>query len=496
MNCSIRSLNMEFEACFYTGNKGGGNLAKEYDLVIVGGGIGGYTAAIRASQLGMKTALVEKKKLGGTCLHKGCIPTKSLLKSAQIFRYVNHADNYGIHTEAVSIDFVAMQKRKDQVIDRLHKGLQQLIKKNGIDVYSGNGRLLGPSIFSPLAGSVSVDMGQENEILIGKHVLLATGSVPRSMPDLDFDGDMILSSDDCLTLETLPNSVIIIGGGVIGVEFASLFADFGVQVTIVEAAASLIPAEDEAISKALERSLRNKGVQILTKAKILPRTVQKDEQISLEIEFAGERKRLEAEKVLVAIGREPFIRGIGLENTNIQWADGFINTNEYYQTAESHIYAIGDCTGGMQLAHVAAKEGMIAVEHMAGKDPEPLDVKLIPRCIYSDPEVASIGLSEKEAREKGFDLKTAQIPFQAIGKALVNGKQDGFAKIIVDKKTDDILGLHMIGDGVTELIGEASLAFSFDASPDEVAFAIHAHPTLSEVIAEVVLAVDGKAIYY
>lgn len=487
---------MTNQQALYMENKGGKILAKEYDLVVVGGGIGGYTAAIRASQLGMKTALVEKQKLGGTCLHMGCIPTKALLKSAEILRRIKQAGEYGIHIETFSIDFMVMQRRKRQIIDRLHKGVQYLIRKKAIDVYYGTGRLLGPSIFSPQAGSVSVERDQDHVILVGKHVLIATGSKPRSLKDLEFDGKIVLSSDDFLSIKRLPASVIIVGGGVIGIEWASLLVDLGVQVTIVESQATLIPREDEDISMELARQLRKKGIQIFTRARILPDTIRTDAGISLEIDREGTQKRLEAEKILVAVGREPVVKEIGLENTAIELKNGFIQTNDFYQTAESHIYAIGDCIGGQQLAHVAYREAMIAVEHMAGLNPEKLDEKLVPRCIYSDPQVASIGLTEKEAIAKGYNIKSTQIPFRALGKALVNGNDAGFVKMIVDAKNDDILGLHMIGENVTELIGEASLAFSFDAAPQEVAFAIHAHPTLSEVIGEVAMAIDGKAIHF
>lgn len=470
-------------------------MAKEYDLVIVGGGIGGYTAAIRASQLGMKTALVERKQLGGTCLHKGCIPTKTFLKSAEIYRNIRNASEFGIQIQGYELDFAKIQKRKEAVIQQLQKGITYLIEKNKIDLYLGTGRLLGPSIFSPLAGSVSVNSDGENEILIGKHVLLATGSGARSLNGLPFDGNSVLSSDDLLNLKNLPRSLAIIGGGVIGIEWASLLADFGVEVTIVEYADQLLPQEDRDISRELARLFMKKGIKVYTKAKFLPESVKYGEKLSFDIEQEDERKTIVADKIFVAIGRSPNILDLGLENTAIQVSDGAIKTNAFYQTDESHIYAIGDCIGGMQLAHTASREAIIAVEHMVGENPLPLDYRHVPRCVYSYPAIASIGLTEKQALDEGYRVKTAQFPFSGIGKAHVNGDADGFAKIIVDKETDDILGIHLIGEGVTELIAEASFAFSFDATPWELAHAVYPHPSLSEVIGEVALAVQNRAIH-
>ncbi|WAA11407.1 dihydrolipoyl dehydrogenase [Fervidibacillus halotolerans] len=472
-------------------------MAKEYDLVIIGGGTGGYVAAIRASQLGLKTAIVEKEKLGGTCLHAGCIPTKTLLKSAEVYQTVKRSREFGMKVEKVALDFEKVQERKQYVVETLHKGVQFLMQRGKIDIYYGTGRILGPSIFSPLPGTVSVEKGngEDNELLIPQYVLVATGSRPKQLPGLEADGKMILTSDDALRLEQLPKSMLIIGGGVIGVEWASMLADFDVKVTIVEYAKRILPTEDEEISKEMTRQLKKKGIQIFTGAKIIPDSLKKDSRVTVQMERNGELEELQADQMLVSIGREANIEGIGLENTAIRTGDGFIEVNPFCQTEEKHIYAIGDCIGGMQLAHVASREGIIAVEHMKGLNPDPLDYRLVPKAIYSNPEAASIGFTTEEAIEKGYKIKMGKFPFKGIGKALIQGETDGFAKMIVDEATDDLLGIHIIGPKATELISEASLSLFLNAIPWEINQTIHPHPSLSEIFAELSLSVDGKAIH-
>ncbi|MCU9613818.1 dihydrolipoyl dehydrogenase [Caldibacillus lycopersici] len=474
-------------------------MARDYDLVIVGGGTGGYVAAIRASQLGLKTALVEKQKLGGTCLHAGCIPSKALLRSAEVYRTMKESEIFGVTATNISLDFEKVQERKNSIITQLHSGVQHLVKKGKIDVYYGVGRILGPSIFSPLPGTISVEMndGSENELLVPKFVLLATGSRPRTIPGVEIDGQFILTSDEALKMEKLPKSIIIVGGGVIGVEWASMLADFGVEVTVVEYLNQILPTEDDAVIAEMTRLLKKKGIKILTNAKMLPETITKAENhVDVIIEHGGEKKELTADKLLLSVGRTANVEGIGLENTEIVVNKGVIETNDFYQTKESHIYAIGDCIGGLQLAHVAMREGTIAVEHIAGEKPEKLNQRLVPKCIYSNPEIASIGLTEREAKAQGFDLQVGTFPFKGIGKALVVGETDGFVKIITDKKTNDLLGVHMIGPHVTDLISEASLAALLDATAWEIAQTIHPHPTLSEIFGEASLAVDGNAIHF
>ncbi len=472
-------------------------MALEYDLVILGGGTGGYVAAIRASQLGLKTAIVEKAKLGGTCLHKGCIPSKALLRSAEVYATAKKSGEFGINVGEVSVNFGKVQERKNKIIDTLHKGVQHLLKQGKIDVYEGIGRILGPSIFSPMPGTISVEMnnGSENEMLIPKNVIIATGSRPRTLPGLEIDGEYVMTSDEALQLENLPSSIIIVGGGVIGIEWASMLSDFGVEVTVIEYADRIIPTEDKEISKEMQRLMKKKKVKLITSAKVLPETLVRDNGVKVSAEVKGEIKEFRAEKLLVSVGRQANTEGIGIENTDIQLEKGNIVTNEFYQTKESHIYAIGDVIGGLQLAHVASHEGIVSVEHIAGKDPSPIDYKLISRCIYCSPEVASVGITEDEALEKGYKVKTGKFSFRVIGKALVFGESDGFVKIVADEETNDILGVHMIGPHVTDMITEAGLAMVLDATPWEIAHTIHPHPTLSEAIGEAALAVDGKAIH-
>ena len=472
-------------------------MSQEYDLVILGGGTGGYVAAIRASQLGLKTAIVEKGKLGGTCLHKGCIPSKALLRSAEVYRAAKHSEDFGVITNEVSFNFVKVQERKNKIIDQLHKGVQHLMKQGKIDVYEGLGRILGPSIFSPMPGTISVEMnnGEENEMLIPKNVVVATGSRPRTLPGLDIDGEYVITSDEALELETLPASIIIVGGGVIGIEWASMLSDFGVNVTVIEYADTIIPTEDKEISKEMQRLMKKKGIKLITGAKVLPETLVKGDGVTISAEVKAGLKEFKAEKLLVSVGRQANVEGIGLENTEIQVEKGFIVTNDFYQTKESHIYAIGDVIGGLQLAHVASHEGIIAVEHIAGKVPSALNYDLVSRCIYSNPEVSSVGITEEQAKEKGHKVKVGKFSFRAIGKALVFGESDGFVKIVADEETNDILGVHMIGPHVTDMITEAGLAMVLDATPWEIAHTIHPHPTLSEAIGEAALAVDGRAIH-
>lgn len=469
----------------------------EYDLVVLGGGPGGYVAAIRGSQLGMKVAIVEKDKLGGTCLHRGCIPSKALLRSAEVYYTISKSSDFGIDVADIAINFLKMQERKQQVVNQLHKGVQYLMKKGSIQVYKGKGTILGPSIFSPQAGAVAVSSGnQEAEILVPKHLLIATGSKPRTLSGLEIDGKHVLTSDEALQLEALPESVIIVGGGVIGIEWASLLNDLGVDVQIVEFADRILPLEDIEISKKMTELLEKRKITIFTATKILPDTLnQQEKMLTIQAEKEGESITFQAEKLLVSIGREANTENIGLENTDVVVEQGAIQVNQHFQTAESHIYAIGDVIGGLQLAHTASHEGIKAVEHMAGLNPEPINYNNVPKVTYSRPEVASIGFTEQEARDQGLSIKTGIFPFSAIGKALIHGDSDGFVKVVVDEKTDDLLGVHMIGSHVSDLIAEGALAKFLNANAWEVSQTIHPHPSLSEILGESALAVDRIAIH-
>jgi dihydrolipoamide dehydrogenase len=468
----------------------------KYDIVILGGGTGGYMAAIRAAQLGKSVAVVEKDKLGGTCLHRGCIPSKAMLRSAELYATMKRSEEYGITAASVELQLPGVMSRKQRIVDQLHQGVQYLMKKNKIDVYYGNGRIIGPSIFSPRSGAVSVEKEDGDiDMLLSQNLIIATGSRPRILPGLEADGTYILSSDDALQLEELPKSIVIVGGGVIGVEWASMMSDFGVEVTVVELDQRLVSLEDQDISKELERLFKKRKINLVTGAKLITESIQiVDNQVILQAEKQGESIQLRADKVLVSVGRLANVEGIGLESTDIKVEKGVIHVNAKLQTTESHIYAIGDVIGGLQLAHVAGHEGIAAVEHICGLDTHRYEPHLIPRCTYTRPEIASVGWTEKQAVDQGRKVKTAKYSFKAIGKALVYGESDGFVKVIADEETNDILGVHMIGPHVTDFISEAALAQVLNATPWEVGQTIHPHPTLSEIMGEAMLAVDGKAL--
>jgi dihydrolipoamide dehydrogenase len=375
-------------------------MAQNYDIVILGGGTGGYVAAIRAAQLGLKTAIVEKGNLGGTCLHKGCIPSKALLRSAEVYATTkNHAADFGVNTGEVTLDFSRVQARKESIVSQLHQGVQGLMKKGKIDVFEGTGRMLGPSIFSPSpGGTVSVEMnnGEENEMLIPKNVIIATGSRPRSLPGLTIDGIQVMTSDEALVMTELPKSILIVGGGVIGIEWASMLNDFGVEVTVIEYADRIIPTEDADVSKEMQKLLSKKGITFATSAKVLSETLETSEgSVTISAEFKGETKTFTAEKMLVSVGRQANVENIGIENTDIVVDKGFVQVKNTFQTKESHIYAIGDVIGGLQLAHVASHEGITAVEHIAGQKTHAIDYNLVSRCIYSNPEAASVGITQQ-----------------------------------------------------------------------------------------------------
>lgn len=475
-------------------------MAQNYDVVILGGGTGGYVAAIRAAQLGLKTAIVERERLGGTCLHKGCIPSKALLRSAEVYRMANKtASEYGVDIEGVTLQFDKVQARKQAIVEQLSQGVNTLMKKGKIDVYHGTGRILGPSIFSPMPGTISVEMsnGEENEMLVPTNVVIATGSKPRGMAGLTVDGQYVMNSDHALELDHLPKSLLIVGGGVIGIEWASMLCDFGVNVTVVEYGPTILPAEDADIVKEVTKQLEKRGVRIVTNARLEADTFKiENDNVFISAKVNDQEEIFDADKLLLCVGRKANTQDIGLENTEIEVENGFIKVNDSYQTKESHMYAIGDVIGGLQLAHVASHEGLSAIEHIATGKTEHLNDLNVPKCVYSYPEVASIGLTEVAAKERGLSLKIGKFPFKAIGKALVNGEAEGFVKIIADEETDDILGIHMVGPHVTDLIGEASLAKLLDATPWEISQAIHPHPSLNEVLVESALAVDGRAIHF
>ncbi|MBA9088567.1 dihydrolipoamide dehydrogenase [Fontibacillus solani] len=471
-------------------------MAISCDVAVLGGGTGGYVAAIRAAQLGKEVVIIEQDKLGGTCLHRGCIPTKALLRSAELFAQMKESASYGIETSGLSLVFPKVQERKQEIVDQLHKGVQYLMRKNKITVIQGSGRVIGPSIFSPKSGAVAVELNDgEMETVVPTNLIIATGSRPRNLPGLTPDGQYVLSSDEALVLDELPDSMIIVGGGVIGVEWASLLNDFGVKVTVVEAANQLLPTEDTEVAKELQKQLERRGIIVVTGAMVQPDTFEvRDNKVQISSTQGEKQTILTGDKLLVSIGRQGNLENIGLENTDVALDRGYIRVNEHMQTTEPHIYAIGDCIGGLQLAHAASHEGLVAVNHLAGEASHGYQADQTPRCVYTRPEVASVGITEKEAVERGIKVKIGKVPFSAIGKAMVQGEKEGFVKIVADERTNDIVGVQMIGAHVTELIGQAALAQLLDATPWEIGQAVFAHPTLSEILGEAALAVDGKSI--
>ncbi len=465
-------------------------MAQHYDLVVIGGGPGGYVAAVHAARKGLKVAVVGKEKVGGICLHKGCIPSKSLLKSAEMFQAMKKSTTYGIETSEVKLNMSLVQQRKNQVVSKLYQGVQNLLQQHHVDVFHGTGRLMGPSIFSPLAGgTIAVEKQEgEAEMLVPKFVLLATGSRPRMLSGLEIDHTHILTSDDALSLEELPASMLIVGAGAIGVEWASMLSDMGVQVILVEYADRILPLEDEEISMEMKRLLEKRNVTIWTNSSVFTESVEVSSgQVSLSVihHDTGTEHAITINQVLVSIGRDANVEDLGLDNTNVQLERGCISVSTFYQTEESHIYAIGDVIGGYQLAHVASREGIIAVDHMLGLDVDPLDINQVPRCTYSRPEVATIGLTEQAAIDQGYQVVTNKFPLRYLGKPLVYGDPEGFIKLVADEKTNDLLGIHIIGAQATELIATAGLAKFLDATPWEIGQVIYPHPTFSEAIGEV-----------
>jgi len=464
------------------------------DLLVLGGGTGGYTAAIKAAQAGLKVTLVEKERLGGTCLHKGCIPTKALLRSAEVADTLKKAADFGVEASGdYAINFAKMQERKQSVIETLCAGIEYLCKKNKITVIEGEGIVMGPSIFSPVSGAVTVnfnDPDKEPEIIIPKNVIIATGSSPRTLPNLPLDEEYILSSNGALALEELPENIVIVGGGVIGVEWASLLNSLGVEVTIVEFLDRLLINESKTISNTLKADLEKKGVKVLLSSKVESADV-KDGKVAVAIEG---QDTLTVDKVLVAIGRKPNVNSIGLQSTSVQFNDKGIEVNEYYQTTEGHIYAIGDCIDTLQLAHVASKEGELAVAHILQEHVEVLNYTNIPRAVYTALPIASVGYT-KENLPEDMNVKVGTFKFNSNGKALVYGEAEGMVEVLRDTDTDDLVGVSIIGPHATDLIAEASTAIYLDASPLELGEAVHAHPTLSEAIQEAALDSYGLAVH-
>ncbi|WP_435139732.1 dihydrolipoyl dehydrogenase [Formosa sp. A9] len=446
----------------------------KYDIIVLGSGPGGYVTAIRASQLGFKTAIVEKENLGGVCLNWGCIPTKALLKSAQVFEYLKHAKDYGLSVKEYDKDFNAVVKRSRGVAEGMSKGVQFLMKKNKIDVINGFGTLKPGK-------KVEVD-GTEYS---ADHIIVATGARSRELPSLPQDGKKVIGYREAMTLLEQPKKMIVVGSGAIGVEFAYFYNSMGTEVTIVEYLPNVVPVEDEDVSKQLERSFKKNGINIMTSAEVT-KVDTSGKGVKATVKTKKGEEILEADVILSAVGIKTNIENIGLEDVGIAVDRDKILVNDYYQTNIPGYYAIGDVTPGQALAHVASAEGILCVEKIAGMHVEPLDYGNIPGCTYASPEIASVGLTEKQAKEKGYELKIGKFPFSASGKASAGGNKDGFVKVIFDAKYGEWLGCHMIGAGVTDMIAEAVLGRKLETTGHEVLKAVHPHPTMSEAVMEAV----------
>jgi len=498
-------------------------VAEQFDLVVIGGGNGGYIPAIRASQLGMSVAIIEKREgghLGGTCLNLGCIPTKALLQTAHMLHDARNGEEFGVKTGGVEFDYPAAAKRREKVVGQLRQGVQGLMKKNKVTVYNGTG-----SFVEPKKIKVEPNDGSDAVELEAKNVLISTGSAVSTLPGLEFDGDKVISSDDIVTEnDEYPESVIILGSGAVGVEFASMYDDFGTDVTVVELLDRIVPSEDPEISAELAKAFDKRGIRCLTGVKADPDTLEKtDSGVKIKVSDAGggekeeaegeggsyggedipageadgDGETLEAETLLVAVGRKTVTEDLNLDVTNVELTEkGVIEVDEFYRTGEDGVYAAGDVVGGYWLAHAAGHEGIVAVEHMAGEEPMPLDQNLVPRVTFCRPEVASFGLTQEQAEDEGYEVRVGKFPFRAIGKALIEGEPDGFVKVVADEETDLILGMHAIGPKVTDLIAEGVFAKMVEGTPEEIGMTVHAHPSLAEVMAEAAMATDGHAIHF
>jgi dihydrolipoamide dehydrogenase len=471
-------------------------VAEEYDVIVIGAGTGGYVAAIRAAQLGLKTAVVEKQKaLGGTCLLWGCIPTKALLEHAHAFKIAQHAKDWGISLggAAVTIDMSQVQTRKDRVVTGLTKGVEFLFKKNKIDWIKGTARLTG-------SGAVDVFEGEQQTLRARREIIVATGSSPRGVPGIEIDHKRIITSDEAIGLRDVPKSMVIMGSGAVGVEFASIFNRFGSDVTIVELLPRLVPIEDEAVSAELEKSFRKQGITSHTGAKVTSAKAGAD-GVDVDVTLAdGTTKKIRTDYLLVATGRGPVTTGLNVEGVGVQMEKGYVKVDSLFRTSVPGISAVGDVItfggpGHPQLAHVSSAEGIITAERIAGQDARPINYDHVPGCTYCDPEIGSVGLTEAEARARGYDVRVGTFPFGILGRAKMAQETDGFVKIVAEKKYDELLGFHMIGPRSTELVAEATLALRLESTAEELIRTIHAHPTFAEAIGEAAHAVHGAAIH-
>ncbi len=459
----------------------------EIDVVIIGGGPGGYVAAIKAAHLGLKAVLIEKDKLGGVCLNRGCIPTKALVSTAELLNNLQRAGEFGIQVKDYSFDFPAIMKRKDMITRRLSSGVEQLMKTNQVRVIRGEGQIIEP-------GTVEVtDIAGQKEVIKAKNIIIATGSKVMKLPIPGIDSEGVITSDEALSLSELPSRMLIIGGGVVGIEFAGIFKALGVEVAVVEMLPRILLPIDEEISRQLTQLLKRKGIEILTDCKV--KEIKKNNRnLEVLVSTNNGEKKLETEKVLLAAGRVPELGNIDVQGLGIELDKGAIKVDEKMRTNIPGIYAVGDVVGKIMLAHVASREGIVAVENISGKEVL-MDYKVVPNCVFSMPEVASVGLTEEEARKENDNIKVSKFPFMANGKALGMGETEGMVKIIADSNTLELLGVHILGAHASDLIAEGTLALSMEATAFEIVNTIHAHPTLAEAIAEAAEGVTGKPIH-
>lgn len=457
----------------------------EYDVAVIGAGPGGYVAAIRCAQLGFKTAVIEKENLGGVCLNWGCIPSKALLKNAEILSYISRSEEFGFYFDNFRTDYKVAFDRSRKVVDRNTRGVSYLLRKNNIDHIEGS---------ATLAGNGTIQISSSNDVIKAGNIIIATGSSPRTIPALPVDGDKVLTSKDAILASELPKSIVIVGGGAIGVEFAYLYRMYGVEVTVVELLPNLVPNEDVEISQILERSFSKHGINVITGAGVTGLEIN-GETCSVALDRQGEQIEINAEKVLVAIGIQPNTSDLGLDDVGVATDRGFIQVDRYMATNVPGISAIGDVTGKMPLAHVASAQAVAVAEHLSGLDIQDIDYTYIPRATYCQPQVASFGLTEQEAVDQGFDVKIGKFNMLANGKSLAMGHTEGMVKLVVDARYGEILGGHMIGPEVTELLGELALTKLLEGTTLELGWAVHPHPTISETLKEAALSVQGNAVH-
>ena len=462
---------------------------KKYDLLIIGGGPGGYVAAIKGAQLGLSVGLIERDKVGGACLHKGCIPTKALIQSTHVYELFKRSKEFGIVTKGVSADFSEFHNRKQAIVNRLFGGVEHLLKKNKVDVLKGTGQIVSP-------GKVLVKDGSKTkEEVSAKNIIIATGSLPVVFKGLPHDKVNVLTSDDILELKEVPSSLLIIGGGSVGIEFAYIYNALGCEVTVIEVMDEILPTSDKDVGSALKRCLSKKSIKFLTQTELDHIEIRED-SVETTVKKSDEKKEtLQSEKVLLAMGRKPETEDSGLDTLNLEFNGRFIDVDENMQTNQSGIYAIGDITGPPLLAHVASAQGLFVAHNIAGVDYPPINDNTIPKVTYTNPQVASVGMTQEEAELADYDLKVARFPFISNGKAQTIGEEEGFIKVITDKSSGEILGVHLIGHEVAELIGGMSLAMNLEATNLEVSANIYPHPTISEVFSEVFHMIEGKAIH-